>query len=395
MKKEIILFHFNEKNFFIKEQEIKKFKKNYFKIILYNNNYQSKFNNHEYNSKKLNKIKDDYKKIKINLTLNKIYEINFFLKGIKLKNKNKKIYISPYFISNIILEEEFIFYELSKIYRMQFIRPELSFIKNRYLLAKNIFKQHYTLKKKTIFSKKEFDTLKINYVASMEAYKKNTINVKNLNSYICKMLINIFNFLLNFKFNKRSKKYALIVLNNNMNLNSLSKCMNLQHFTERVLNKFNYELVFLFHPRTNIIKFLLNEIRKKNFFLKRNQTSFLQNPINLINILQNSEFIIHQSSSLSAQTLFLNKKILNLGKNEIYIKNINNIVLNIRQSNLNFLKEKVKKNDILKIDKYLISLLSNSVNYKGEFNLYTKKLFYIFNEKRNEKKIIQNLLNAI
>ena len=44
MKKEIILFHFNEKNFFIKEQEIKKFKKNYFKIILYNNNYQSKFN---------------------------------------------------------------------------------------------------------------------------------------------------------------------------------------------------------------------------------------------------------------------------------------------------------------------------------------------------------------
>ena len=97
MKKEIILFHFNEKNFFIKEQEIKKFKKNYFKIILYNNNYQSKFNNHEYNSKKLNKIKDDYKKIKINLTLNKIYEINFFLKSIKLKNKIKK------FIFHLIL----------------------------------------------------------------------------------------------------------------------------------------------------------------------------------------------------------------------------------------------------------------------------------------------------
>ena len=390
MKKEIILFHFNEKNFFIKEQEIKKFKKNYFKIILYNNNYQSKFNNHEYNSKKLNKIKDDYKKIKINLTLNKIYEINFFLKGIKLKNKNKKIYISPYFISNIILEEEFIFYELSKIYRMQFIRPESSFIKNRYLLAKNIFKQHYTLKKKTIFSKNEFDTLKLNYAASLETYS-NLINPKKFKSYIYKILLNF----LNFRFNKRPKKYVLAILNNNMNLNSLSKNMNLQNFTDRFLNKFNYELVFLLHPRTNIFKYFFREIKKKFFFIKRNHITFLQNPINLNKIILDSEFIIHLSSSLSAQTLFLNKKILNLGKNEIYIKNINNIVLNIRQSNLNFLKEKVKKNDILKIDKYLISLLSNSVNYKGEFNLYTKKLFYIFNEKRNEKKIIQNLLNAI
>ena len=271
---------------------------------------------------------------------------------------------------------------------MQFIRPELSFIKNRYLLAKNIFKQHYTLKRKTIFSKKEFDTLKINYTESMEAYKKNAINIENLNSYISKIFINILNFLLNFIFNKRSKKYALIVLNNNMKLNSLSKSMNLQHFIKRFSYRFNYDLVFLFHPRTNVIKYLFNEIKKKNF-LKINQTSFLQNPTNLTDLVQSSEFIIHQSSSLSAQTLFFNKKILNLGKNEIYIKNINNIVLNIRQSNLNSFKKKIKKNDILKIDKYLISLLSNSVNYKGEFNLYTKKLSYIFNKKRNEKKLFK------
>tara|TARA_B110000971_G_C20009238_1_gene500754 strand:+ start:698 stop:1885 length:1188 start_codon:yes stop_codon:yes gene_type:complete len=395
MKQKIILFHFNEKNFSLKEKEIKELKKNYFKIILYNNHHHAKFNYNEYNSKKLNKIKDDYKEIKINLNLKKIYEINHFLKDIKLKNKNKKIYISPYFISNTILEEEFIFYELSKVYKMQFVRPELSFIKNRYLLAKNIFKHHYTLKRKTIFSKKEFDTLKINYIASMETFNKNEINPKNLNSYIYRTLINFLNFLLNSRFNKNSKKYALIVLNNNKNLNSLSKSMNLQRYVQRFLNKFNYELVFLFHPRTNVIKYLFKEIKNKNFFFKRNQTSFLQNPINLINIVRNSEFIIHQSSSLSAQTLFLNKKILILGKNEIYIKNINNIVLNIRQNNFNFLKKNIKKNDILKIDKYLISLLSNSVNYKGEFNLYTKKLFYIFNEKRNEKKIIQNLLNGI
>ena len=106
-------------------------------------------------------------------------------------------------------------------------------------------------------------------------------------------------------------------------------------------------------------------------------------------------FIIHLSSSLSAQTLFYNKKILNLGENEIYLKNINNLIMNVRRNNLNFLKKKTTKKDILKIDKYLISLLSNSVNYEGEFKLHTNKNFYIFNRKRKEVKIVQNLLNGI
>ena len=389
MKKEIILFHFKEKKFSLKEEEIKTLKKNYCKIILYNFSYQIKFNKIEYNKKKLNNIRDHYEKLGINLTLKKIYQIDSFLK--KIIYKNKKTYVSPYFINNILLEEEIIFYELSKLYKIQFIRPELSFIKNRYLLAKDIFKQHYTLKKKTIFSKNEFDTLKLNYAASLETFKENAINPKKFKSYIYKILLNF----LNFRFNKRQKKYVLAILNNNMNLNSLSKNMNLQNFTERFLNKFNYELVFLLHPRTNIFKYFFREIKKKIFFIKRNHITFLQNPINLKKIILDSEFIIHLSSSLSAQTLFYNKKILNLGENEIYLKNINNLIMNVRRNNLNFLKKKTTKKDILKIDKYLISLLSNSVNYEGEFKLHTNKNFYIFNRKRKEVKIVQNLLNGI
>ena len=271
MKKEIILFHFKEKKLFLKKEDINILKKNYYKIVLYSNPHQAKFTKYEYDSKKLNKIKDDYEKIGINLTLKKIYEINFFLKKIKNKNKNKKIYVSPYFISSTILEEEFIFYEVSKIYKIQFIRPELSFVKNRYLLAKNIFKQPYNLKKKTTFSKKEFVTLKNNYIASIEAFQKNTIKLKNLNFYIYKIFINTFNFLLNFRFSKGSKKYALVILNNNTHLNSLSKSINLKHFIERFFNKFNYELVFLFHPRTDVIKYFLKEFKKKIFFLKEIQ----------------------------------------------------------------------------------------------------------------------------
>ena len=74
---------------------------------------------------------------------------------------------------------------------------------------------------------------------------------------------------------------------------------------------------------------------------------------------------------------------------------MDNLILNIKQNNLNFLKKKVKKKDISKIDKYLISLLSNSVNYKGEFKLYTEKFSYISKEKLHEIKIVQNLLNGI
>ena len=70
----------------------------------------------------------------------------------------------------MVLEEEFIFYELSKIYKIQFIRPESSFVKNRFILSKNLFKQVYTLKKKTTFSKTDYSLLKNNYISSIETF---------------------------------------------------------------------------------------------------------------------------------------------------------------------------------------------------------------------------------
>ena len=154
MNREIILFYYPKRNLHISKEVEKKLKKKYSRIILYSNLYQNKSLNFEYNQKKLNSIKNRYKKLGISLDIKKIYEINAFLKKIRFKNKNKNLFICPYFISSTILEEEFIFYELSKIYKIQFIRPELSFIKNRFILAKNLFKQIYPLKKKNYFFKK-------------------------------------------------------------------------------------------------------------------------------------------------------------------------------------------------------------------------------------------------
>ena len=65
---------------------------------------------------------------------------------------------------------------------------------------------------------------------------------------------------------------------------------------------------------------------------------------------------------------------------------------------MNFLKKKINESDIYKIDKFLINLLSNSVDRSGEFELSTKKKDYMSNHlgiaRRNDIKIIQNLLNA-
>ena len=396
MNKEIILFYYPEKNFFISKIAEKKLKKNYSRIILFDNSYKNKSLNFEYNQKKLNSIKNHYKKLGITLDIKKIYEINAFLKKIRFKNKNKNLFICPYFISNIILEEEFIFYELSKIYKIQFIRPELSFIKNRFILAKNLFKQIYPLKKKTIFSKKDYDVFKTNYTASIKSFAEG--NYKKTDNYFSKILIKIFSFFLGFGFNRKPKKYALVILNNNRNLTLLAGYNNLKYFINCFLTKFSFELVFLIHPATNPLIFFLKKFKNEKLFFNNNKIIFFHRPKDLISIIQNSEFIIHLSSSLSAQSLLLNKKVLYLGKNIIYIDKINNVTSNIIENNSNFLKQKINKNDILKIDKFLINLLSNSVDTKCEFKLSTKKKNYASNDlkdpKRYEINIIQNLLNA-
>ena len=77
-------------------------------------------------------------------------------------------------------------------------------------------------------------------------------------------------------------------------------------------------------------------IKNKHFYFQNKRVIFLQKPKNLFNLIENSKFIIHLSSSLSAQSLIFNKKILCLSNNPIYIKNISNVVFNIKKNFLNF-----------------------------------------------------------
>ncbi len=397
MKKILILFHYQGKNFSITKKEIKNLEKNYTNIILYDFKYKYNSKTFVHIKKNLNEIRNNYLKLGIVLDIKKIYEINFFLHKIKNQNKKKRIFLSPYFISSIILEEEFIFYELSRIYNMQFIRPELSFIKNRFILAKNLYKQMYLLKKKTKFTKKKYESFKSNYVLSMQSFSERNRESK-FNLYIANLLINVLNFFLKLRFNHKPKKYALLILNNNKYLNLLSKIINIRSFINKFLNHFNFQLVFLIHPNSNPFTYFLKILKRKNFFYQNKRIIFLHKPKNLINIIQNSEFVIHLSSSLSAQSLIFNKKILCLGKNNMYIKNLTNITSNIRNKNFSILKKKFSEKDALKIDKFLINQLSNSVNKNGDFKLYTNKKNYIHpirSNTVNDKRIIQNLLNAL
>ena len=395
----IILFEYSNKYFSFEANAQKGLKKNFSKVILYKNYFKNKLEDHRYNEKKLNDIKEHYKKLKIDLCLNKIYEINSFLKEIKTKEKNKKIFICQYsMLFSGYSEETLIFYELSKIHEMQFLKPERSFIKNRYILAKNIFRHHYILKKKKFILKRKFEIFKINYISSMEGFKNNLISQKKKKVfYFNKILLNILKFIFNFRFNEKPKKYALVVMGNSERLDSISEFTNLRYFINRFLRNFNYELVFLVHPNTNVIKFFFQNIIKKNYSFYNDRIIFLQKPKKLINIIQNSKFIIHLSSSLSTQSLLLKKKILCLGKNTPYIGVFNNLVLNFNQNGFNNIKKKINKKDVLNMDKYLINLLSNSVNYKGEHNLYTNKEHYSSQLKITDtrEKIVQNLLCSI
>lgn len=399
MKRELILFYHPNKKFFIKTEDIKKFKKSYSKIILFKYSKEFYSFNNNFNNFKLNNIKNNYKNLGIYLDIKKIYEINFFLKNITTNSKNKKIFVSPYFISNLILEDEIIFYELSKIYKIKFFRSELSLIKNRYILAENIFKQPYNLKKKTYFTNKDYNLFKTNYISSMQKFSEQSKS-KTIYKPFYIMLVNILSFIISIRFNKKPKEYILVILNNNRILNSLSEIINLKYFINLAMNKFKYEIVFLIHPNSNPLYFFLKAIKNKNFFFQNKKILFIHKPKNLIDIIQNSKFIIHLTSSLSAQALLFDKKILCLGKKNIYIKNLKNVVSNIRKSNLNFLKKKMNSTDISRKNQFLINYLSNTVNDKGTFKLFTKKENYSSNSRtkninKNDKKIIQNLLNAI
>jgi len=400
MKRKLILFYYPNKKFSLKKEEISFLKKKYSEIILFKNSFKNDL--YEYNrDNRIVDIKNKYSKLGINLDIKKIYQINTFLKKniTKNKKKNLKIFVSSYFISSVFLEEEFIFYELSNIYKIQFLRPELSFFKNRYLLARNIFKQPYNIKKKTNFSKKDYNLFKTNYLLSMQNFSERAPN-KIRFLLFKKILLNFLGFLFNFRFNQMPKKYILVILNNNNQLNKLSIITELKSLNNSVLNKFNYQLVFLLHPFTDPLNFLFKKMKNNEFFFQNKRVVIIHKPNKLENIIKNSKFIVHLTSSLSAQTLLLNKKILCLGKNIIYIKNLKNVVSNISQNNLKFLNKKEDKKNNAEINKFLINYLSNTVNSRGKFILSTKTKSYTKNSRpkdinKYDRIIIQNLLNVI
>ena len=86
-----------------------------------------------------------------------------------------------------------------------------------------------------------------------------------------------------------------------------------------------------------------------------------------------------------------------MGKNNPYIAVFNNLVLNFKQNGFNNIKKKIDKKDVLNMDKFLIDLLSNSVNYEGVHNLYTNKEHYssLLKITHTREKIVQNLLCLI
>ena len=373
--------------------------KNFSDIIIYKNKFNKKIKINIIKKKKLYDIKKRYYDLGIKLDLIKIYNIDIFLRKIKSESKKEKIFISPYsMFFTEYSDETIIFYELSKLYNMQFVKPERSFIKNRYILAKNIFKHPYVLKKKTVFNKKKLNNFKVNYALAMDNFSKsikksNKINISTIDEVLLKVLRSIFNF----KLQETPKKFALLILGNSSQLGSNSKYLTLKKFVKDFFYYFNYELVFLVHPSTNILKFLINHIRKNDIFFNNKKVVFLQKPKDLNEIIKKCQFVIHTSSSLTPQTIFFKKKILCLGKNINYINTFNNLIQNFQNDGFNFVNKKIKNQDYLKTDNFLKTILSNSVNYKGEFNLNISNKHYSSSLKitNTREQIVINLLNSI
>ena len=393
IKKVIILFNSNLKNLSLNKKDIKNLNKNFSKVIFFKKKFDL-INKPKSSSKnKLKNIQRKYNSIRIQLNYEKISEIDLFLRGVKSKYNKEKIFVSPFFISGAITEEEFIFFELSKFYGIKFLRPELSLIKNRYILSNNLFKHPLELKKNTKINNIKFNELKKNYILSMKSFSNVIKKKKKINFYIEKTFFSLIKTIFKFKINKKSKKYALVIMGNSMNLNSLAENLNLKKFVSHFLKKFNYDLVFLIHPNTNIIELFKKYISDKNFFFNNHRVIFIQSPSNLNELIQNSKFVVHITSSLSAQILFFKKRILCLGKNIMYLDFFNNLVSRYNTNSFNFLNKRINKNDLSQADDFLKKIIFNSVDIKGNFNLRTDKNYYSSRPKISEKKILINLLS--
>ena len=68
----------------------------------------------------------------------------------------------------------------------------------------------------------------MDYISSMQFFT-DIINESKINFKFYKILANIISFLFNFRFNKKPTEYALVILNNNKNLEVLSDISNLKN----------------------------------------------------------------------------------------------------------------------------------------------------------------------
>ena len=395
-KKVLVLFKSTYSTLKLDKNDKKNLEKNFYKTILYEENFGSDLKSNTYYEKKLRDIKDKYESLNIKLDIEKIFRINFFLENIKLNYSNMKIFICPYFISGIINEEEFIFFELSQLHGMQFLRPEMSFIKNRFILAKNLLKNFYELTKKTKFSETKFKKFKKNYIFSLNSFSKDIEKKENkLLNLIKNFFFILIKLIYKFKFNKKSKKYALLILGNDMNLGNLVQKVNIKKFVLHFFKKFDYDLVLLVHPNSNLFDLLKSYIKNDNIFFKNKRIIFTQKPESLIYLVENSEFVVHLTSSLSAQMLLYDKHIICLGKNIIYLSFFNNLISKFNNHKFKYLSKKISLKNIFHKNRFFKEILTNSVDNKGRFYLSINKHFYSILQKRNEKKIVINLLNAV
>ena len=80
----LVLFKSTYSTLKLDKNDKKNLEKNFYKTILYEENFGSDLKSNTYYEKKLRDIKDKYKSLNIKLDIEKIFRINFFLKTLNL-----------------------------------------------------------------------------------------------------------------------------------------------------------------------------------------------------------------------------------------------------------------------------------------------------------------------
>ena len=131
-----------------------------------------------------------------------------------------------------------------------------------------------------------------------------------------------------------------------MNLGNLVQKVNIKKFVLHFFKKFDYDLVLLVHPNSNLFDLLKSYIKNDNIFFKNKRIILLKKPESLIYLVENSEFVVHLTSSLSAQMLLYDKHIICLGKNIIYLSFFNNLISKFNNHKFKYLSKKISLKNI-------------------------------------------------